>query len=64
MQLGIKKEVLLPKAVIIILEGDLLQAANHYDKGLSKLLAPWVHWIMTEIHRATTAYKEKLPPKK
>ena len=60
---AINKEVLLPKAIIIVLEDDLLKIANHFKAGADKILEPWIQWITKEFHRSIVAYKEKLPSK-
>ena len=59
----VHEQVLLPKAVIIILEEDLLKSANHFKKGLSNFMHPCMDWIVSNLFRITTAYKEKLPSK-
>ena len=58
---AINKEKLLPKAVIVVLDDDLLKVANHMGSGLSKLIVPWLSWLASELHRIAVAYKEKLP---
>ena len=60
---AINAQVLLPKAVVIILEDDFMNAANHFTKGASHVLGPWIDWVANELSRLTAAYKEKLPTK-
>ena len=60
---AINKEKLLPKAVLVVLDDDLLKVANHMSSGLSKLIIPWLSWLASELHKLTLAHKEKLPPK-
>ena len=60
---AINDHVLLPKYLIICVEDDILKAVNHYKSGSDLAYAPLVKWLSMEIHRCTTAYKEKLPTK-
>ena len=59
----VNEQILLLKAVIVILEEDILKAANHYKKGTSTVIFPWLDWLVTNLFRITTSYKEKLPTK-
>ena len=60
---AINEHVLLPKAVIIVLEEDLIKAANHFKKGAGIVYQTAVDWLFTELHRISVSYKEKLPSK-
>ena len=59
----IKEQILLPKAVIVVLEDDMVKAADHYKKGTSSILAPRIHWLITNIFKLTNEYKKNLPTK-
>ena len=59
----IHTHILLPKAVLIVMENDILDAINHYKYGDLSAIEPCVKWSVTEFHRATVSYKEKLPSK-
>ena len=60
---AVNEQTLLPKAVIVVIEEDILCAANHYKKGTTTVLLPWIDWLVTNLFRITMAYKEKLPMK-
>ena len=55
--------IVLPKIVLIVLENDLLLAADHFTDGISQLLGQLIEWIATQLHRISIAHKEKLPTK-
>ena len=59
----INEQVLLPKAVIVVLEDDVLQAANHYKKGISKVIMPWIDWLVSNLFTLADKYKTQLPTK-
>ena len=59
----INSQLILPKAVLIILEGDLLDSLHHYQSGATDGIQPLVDWLVTELFRVTTGYKEKLVSK-
>ena len=59
----VEDQVLLPRAILVVIEDDMIRAADHYKKGTSSILAPWLSWIVNDLHRITTAYKEKMPTK-
>ena len=60
---AIHKQVLLPKAIVVVLEDDLLDVINHYRIGASDAINPCIEWLVTEFHCITVVYKEKLPSK-
>ena len=60
---AVKNQVLMLKMVIIILENDLIAAANHSIKGESHVLGPCIDWLAAELHKISTAHKEQLPSK-
>ena len=60
---AINEYTLLPKSILIVLDDDLIIAANHYTDGISHLLGSLVDWIATEMHRIIAAHKDKLPTK-
>ena len=61
--MAINKEVLLPMAVIIVLENDILNAANHYKPGIYLLCGKVLEWLANQFHRIITSHKEHLPSK-
>ena len=61
--MAINKEILLPKAILMVLENDILNAVNHYNPGISLLCGKVMEWLTNQFHRIITAHKEKLPSK-
>ena len=60
---AINNMYLLPKAVVIVLDDDMLDEFNHYKSGLTTGIGKMVEWIVNEIHEIITDYKEDLPSK-
>ena len=58
---AINSEVLLPKAIIFVLDDDLLDAIDHYDFGITIALGKIMEWITNQIHKIIVCYKDKLP---
>ena len=61
--MAINKEVLLPKVILVVLENDVLNAANHDNPGISLLCGKLMEWLVNQFHRIITAHKERLPSK-
>ena len=59
----VNEQVLLPKAVMIVIEEDLLRASDHYKKGTSTYLKPCLDWLANALFSATDQYKKQLPTK-
>ena len=60
---AINAEILLPKAIIIILDDNLLDAIDHFDYGITITLGKLTEWITNQMHTIITTHKEKLPSK-
>ena len=60
---AINNQVTFPKAILLVLDCDLIKSANHYTDGFSSLVKDLLFWLATEIHRTIIAHKEKLPTK-
>ena len=60
---AVNQEILFPKAIIIILENDVIKAANQPVTSLRRYMEPLIQWLGKEHHQLTSAYKEKLPSK-
>ena len=60
---GINKQVLLPKAIIFVIENDILTALKHFKPGISLMIGKSLEWIMNQIHRIIITHKEKMPSK-
>ena len=55
--------VLLPKAIIVLVDDDILDDLDHYDTGISSALGKILEWITGEFHKIISSHKEKLPSK-
>ena len=60
---GINEQTLLPKAVIIVLDDDLITSGNHFTDGISQLIGNITNWLAVELHRVLLTHKENLPTK-
>ena len=60
---AVNKQVVLPKAIIYIMEQEFIDDLQHYGPGISHLLGKCVEYIANQTHRVITAHKEKLPSK-
>ena len=60
---GINDEILLPKAILIILDDDMMDDLDHYDHGITNSIGRMIEWIMNEMHRIINDHKNKLPSK-
>ena len=56
---AINKFVIFPKVILIVLEDDLIHAANHYTDGISQLLGSITEWLANELHHLVITQKEK-----
>ena len=54
---------LLPKAIIILLDDDLLDNLNHYKTGITQPIGMLIEWLANVFHENITDYKKKLPSK-
>ena len=55
--------MLLPKAIVVILDDDLIDDIDWYRPGFSFTVGRIVEWLFNKFHRLITAHKEKLPSK-
>ena len=60
---AIKKQVYLPKAIIIVPDEDLINFIGNEEECTAYITARLLDNIMTEQDRLISAYKEKLPIK-
>ena len=58
---AINEYTLLPKVVVVVLDNDIVKSTNHYETGAALAMGPQIDWLATELHRITTAHKERLP---
>ena len=61
--MAIGEETLLPKAIIIDLDDDIMDELNHYTTGITISIGKMIEWLMNQIHNIITGYNEKLPSK-
>ena len=60
---GINHNYLLPKAIIIVADNDILKAVQFEGFEISVLLGKIMEWIGNEIYRIISGYKDSLPKK-
>ena len=60
---AINDQVVLPKAIILVFESDVINDLRHYKPGISVALGKLLEWLANQLHRIITAHKEKLPSK-
>ena len=53
----------LPRMIVFILEADIINQIKLNDFGLSKLYTLLIQWLMAEIKRLLSTYKQYLPDK-
>ena len=58
---GINEQVLLPKAILIVLDDDLMDSLGHYQEGFSLSIGKLMEWLANELHDIICKHKEKLP---
>ena len=60
---GMNGQHLLPRAIILVMDSDLIEAIGHNKPGFSFMVGRLIEWLANQLHRMITAYKEKLPSK-
>ena len=55
--------VLLPKAILVVVDDNILDDLNHYNTGISSAIGKLMEWLTGEFHQIITSYKDKLPSK-
>ena len=60
---AINKETVLPKAIILVIENDLLDSFIHYNPGVSLLSGICIEWLANQMHRIIVTHKEQSPSK-
>ena len=61
--IAINKQLILPKAIIVVMEKDVLIELDHFKSGISEGSGRIAEWLVNQFHRVVTGYKEKLPSK-
>ena len=60
---AINDQILLLKHILLVLETDLIKAADHYTDGISTVIGQMAEWVVNQMHRLIMAHKEKLATK-
>ena len=60
---SIKKEKLLPKAIIVVLDDDILWQIHYEGPHLQDIYAEVTNYLVEQFHRICISYKEMLPTK-
>ena len=60
---AINGQVLLPKAIIVVFDDNLMDDINFYKPGFSVVIGRIVEWLFNQYHRIIPAHKEILPSK-
>ena len=60
---GINKKDRLPKAIVIVLDNDLIRFANHDAWGITQILHDYIIWLADRFQEILKDYKDKLPLK-
>ena len=47
---GINDLIVLPKIVLVVLEADMISAADHFDDRISQVVGPMIEWVVNEFH--------------
>ena len=61
--MAINEQVILPKAILMIIDADILEDINHYKPGISDCSGRILEWIFNQFHKIITSHKERLPSK-
>ena len=60
---AIREQKLLPKAVIFVIDDDLIKNVNYDHMGISEIFGQLLKDLMSGINRMISSYKENLPNK-
>ena len=60
---AINEQVTLPRAVVVVLDDNLITEIKYSGFGISLILGTTAQWIIREMHRAVGNHKENLPSK-
>ena len=60
---GLNRYLLPPKAIIIVVDDDIMDELDHYKPGFSQAIGRILEKLASKIHKIVTGYKEKLPSK-
>ena len=60
---AINDQHVLPKAIIIVVNDDIIDTFDHYKIGFSQAIGCIIEWLGNQLHHVITSYKEKLPSK-
>ena len=57
----INRQILLPKAIVIVVDNDITDTFNHYNYRFSQAIDDITEWFRNQFHRIIKGHKEKLP---
>ena len=60
---AINKHCLLPKAILIVLDDNMLDDIDHYDIRISIALGRYIEWLTNQFHRVITLHKDRMKSK-
>ena len=60
---ALNEQVLLPKAIVIVVDDDIMDSLHHYDAGFSYSIGILIEWLCNEFHDIIKDLKDQLPSK-
>ena len=60
---AINQEIILPKAIVIILDNDLILATKYTGFGTSDIYGRIIHWLSNQFAKLVAIQKDRLPKK-
>ena len=60
---AINKDILLPKAILVVLDDDIIHDCNYEGIEVSVTYYRTLQWLIKEYHRIVLAHKDRLPNK-
>ena len=60
---GLNNNYLLPKAIVLVIDNDIIKNVEFEGYGISVLLGKILQWLASEIVKLIAAYKDKMPEK-
>ena len=58
---GLRENPLLPKAIVFVLDGDIIKTVHHQEMGMLEIFEIITRNLVSDIHRVILSHKEKLP---
>ena len=60
---AINEQTLLPKAIIVIIDDDIMDELDHYKNGISLAIGRIIEYLAESLHSIINSHKEALPTK-